>query len=116
MIPVLFRGFADWRINVFWAIPVNYLTCILVGGVWAGHALDLAGLPLQPWFWLAALQGIVLAVNFFLLAYTAQHAGVSVAALASRLAVAIPSLLAFLVYGAQLRSVREARQDDAESG
>lgn len=102
LIPVLFRGFADWRINVFWAIPVNYLTCILVGGVWAGHALDLAGLPLQPWFWLAALQGIVLAVNFFLLAYTAQRAGVSVAALASRLAVAIPSLLAFLVYGDSL--------------
>jgi len=102
LIPVLFRGFADWRINVFWAIPVNYLTCILVGSVWAGHALDLAGLPLQPWFWLAALQGIVLAVNFFLLAYTAQRAGVSVAALASRLSVAIPSLLAFLVYGDSL--------------
>jgi drug/metabolite transporter (DMT)-like permease len=40
-----------------------------------------------------------LAVNFFLLAYTAQRAGVSVAALASRLSVAIPSLLAFVVYG-----------------
>lgn len=102
LIPVLFRGFADWRINVFWAIPVNYLTCILVGSVWAGHALDLPGLPLQPWFWLAALQGIVLAVNFFLLAYTAQRAGVSVAALASRLSVAIPSILAFLVYGDSL--------------
>lgn len=102
LIPVLFRGFADWRINIFWAIPVNYLTCVLVGSVWAGHVLDLAGLPLQPWFWLAALQGIVLAVNFFLLAYTAQRAGVSVAALASRLSVAIPSLLAFLVYGDSL--------------
>ncbi len=102
LIPVLFRGFSDWRINVLWAIPVNYLTCILVGSVWAGHALDLTGLPLQPWFWLAALQGIVLAVNFFLLAYTAQRAGVSVAALASRLSVAIPSLLAFLVYGDSL--------------
>jgi len=108
LIPVLFRGFADWRINVFWAIPVNYLTCILVGSVWAGHALDLAGLPLQPWFWLAALQGIVLAVNFFLLAYTAQRAGVSVAALASRLSVAIPSLLAFLVYGDSLNVAKIA--------
>jgi drug/metabolite transporter (DMT)-like permease len=102
LIPVLFRGFADWRINVFWAIPVNYLTCVLVGGVWVGHALDPAGLPSQPWFWLAALQGVVLAVNFFLLAYTAQRAGVSVAALASRLSVAIPSLLAFVVYGDSL--------------
>ena len=29
LIPVLFRGFADWRVNVFWAIPVNYLTCVI---------------------------------------------------------------------------------------
>ena len=102
LIPVLFRGFADWRINVLWAIPVNYLTCVFVGGFWAGHAFDPVGLPSQPWFWLAALQGIILAVNFFLLAYTAQRAGVSVAALASRLSVAIPSLLAFAVYGDSL--------------
>ena len=102
LIPVLFRGFADWRINVFWAIPVNYLTCVFAGGVWARHTFDPVGLPSQPWFWLAAVQGIVLAVNFFLLAYTAQRAGVSVAALASRLSVAIPSLLAFVVYGDSL--------------
>jgi drug/metabolite transporter (DMT)-like permease len=102
LIPVLFRAFADWRINVFWAIPVNYLTCVFIGRLWAGHAVHPAGFPAQPWFWLAALQGVILAVNFFLLAYTAQRAGVSVAALASRLSVAIPSLLAFVVYGDSL--------------
>jgi drug/metabolite transporter (DMT)-like permease len=102
LIPVLFRGFTNWQVNVFWAIPANYLTCVFIGALYAGRSLDLPGLPAQPWFWLAALQGVILAVNFFLLAYTAQRAGVSVAALASRLSVAIPSLLAFLVYGDSL--------------
>lgn len=102
LIPVLFRGFADWRINVFWAIPINYLTCVCVGGLWGGDLLDVAKLPAQPWLWLALLQGVVLAVNFFLLAYTAQRVGVSVAALASRLSVAIPSILAFVFYGDSL--------------
>ena len=96
---MLFRGFADWRVNVFWAIPVNYLTCVIVGSIWGGHPLALSTLPSQPWLWLALLQGGILAVNFFLLAYTAQRVGVSVAALASRLSVAIPSILAFLFYG-----------------
>ena len=99
LIPVLFRGFADWRVNVFWGIPVNYLTCVFVGSIWGGHPLALSTLPSQPWLWLALLQGGILAVNFFLLAYTAQRVGVSVAALASRLSVAIPSILAFLFYG-----------------
>ena len=105
LIPVLFRAFADWRVNVFWAIPVNYLTCVVIGGV-LGDARSLVNLPAQPWLWLAILQGVILAVNFFLLAYTAQRAGVSVAALASRLSVAIPSFLAFLFYGDSLSVVK----------
>ncbi|SRR5712692_6796540 len=106
LIPVLFRAFADWRVNVFWAIPVNYLTCVFIGGVWGGDALALVDLPSRQWLWLAILQGVILAVNFFLLAYTAQRAGVSVAALASRLSVAIPSFLAFLFYGDSLSVVK----------
>jgi drug/metabolite transporter (DMT)-like permease len=106
LIPVLFRAFADWRVNVFWAIPINYLTCVFVGSIWGGHPFEMANLPSRPWLWLAILQGVILAVNFFLLAYTAQRAGVSVAALASRLSVAIPSFLAFLFYGDSLSVVK----------
>jgi drug/metabolite transporter (DMT)-like permease len=106
LIPVLFRGFADWRVNVFWAIPVNYLTCVIAGSIWGGHPLALSMLPSQRWLGLAMLQGGILAINFFLLAYTAQRVGVSVAALASRLSVAIPSILAFLFYGDSFNAVK----------
>jgi drug/metabolite transporter (DMT)-like permease len=106
LIPVLFRAFSDWRVNVFWAIPLNYLICVFVGSIWGSHLLDVASLPRQPWLWLAAIQGVILAVNFFLLAYTAQRAGVSIAALASRLSVAIPSILAFVLYGDTLTVVK----------
>jgi len=78
-LPVLFRAFDDWRVNVFWAIPANYLTCIFVGSLLAGGELNLLELSSQPWILFAVLQGIILAVNFFLLAHTAQRAGVSVA-------------------------------------
>jgi drug/metabolite transporter (DMT)-like permease len=108
LIPVLFRGFADWRVNVFWAIPINYLTCVIAGSIWGGHPLALRTLPSQPWLWLALLQGGILAINFFLLAYTAQRVGVSVAALASRLSVAIPSILAFLFYGDSFNAAKLA--------
>jgi drug/metabolite transporter (DMT)-like permease len=108
LIPVLFRGFSDWRVNVFWAIPINYLTCVVAGIIWGGHPLALSTLPSQPWLWLAMLQGGILAINFFLLAYTAQRVGVSVAALASRLSVAIPSILAFLFYGDSFNAAKLA--------
>jgi multidrug transporter EmrE-like cation transporter len=108
LIPVLFRAFHDWRVHVLWAIPTNYLVCVFIGAVWGGQPLDLMSLPSQPWVALALLQGVILAVNFFLLAYTAQRAGVSVAALASRLSVAIPSLLAFAIYDDSLNVFKGA--------
>ena len=105
-LPLLFRAFDDWRVNLFWAIPVNYFACIVVGAIFAPAPPDVSALLSQPWFFLAMLQGFILAVNFFLLAYTAQRAGVSVAVLASRLSVAIPAILAFLLYGDSFNAVK----------
>ena len=108
VIPVIFRAFDKLGVNLFWAIPANYVICVLIGNVWAGSWLDISSLAAQPWLGLAAIQGILLAVNFYLLAYTAQRAGVAVAALASRLSVAIPSILAFMLYGDSLTLVKIA--------
>src|SRR5215831_4037624 len=105
-LPLLFRAFDDWRVNLFWAIPANYFACIVVGGIFAPPPQNASELLSQPWLVLATLQGLVLAVNFYLLAYTAQRAGVSVAVLASRLSVAIPAILAFVLYGDSLDTVK----------
>jgi drug/metabolite transporter (DMT)-like permease len=108
VIPVIFRAFDSWRVNVFWAIPANYVTCVLVGNLLTGKALSPLDLASQSWIFFAALQGIILAVNFYLLAYTAQRVGVAMASLASRLSVAIPSVLAFSLYGDTLTLVKIA--------
>ena len=105
LIPVLFRAFNDWRVNVSWAIPINYLVCVVVGVVISGQGLSVSFIE-QAWFKLAVTQGIILAVNFFLLAYTAQRAGVAIAALASRLSVVIPAILAFGLYGDTLTFIK----------
>jgi len=107
VIPVIFRAFEKLGVNL-WAIPVNYIVCVLIGNIWAGKPLDLSSLAAQPWLGFAAVQGFLLALNFYLLAYTAQRAGVAVAALASRLSVAVPSLLAFVLYGDSLTPVKAA--------
>ena len=106
VIPVLFRGCDSWRVNLFWAIPINYLTCVAIGYFLSVNSLAVGNIARQPWIGLAAIQGILLAVNFFLLAHTAQRAGVAIAALASRLSVAIPSVLAFVLYGDSLTPVK----------
>jgi drug/metabolite transporter (DMT)-like permease len=108
VIPVVFRAFEGWRINVFWAIPANYITCVLVGNLLSEEPLSASDLASQSWILFAALQGIILAVNFYLLAHTAQRVGVAIASLASRLSVAIPSILAFALYGDSLTVLKIA--------
>src|SRR5918996_3284811 len=108
VIPVVFRAFDGWRVNVFWAIPANYVTCVLVGNLLGGKSFTPSDLASQSWIWFAALQGIILAVNFYLLAHTAQRVGVAIASLASRLSVAIPSILAFRLYGDSFTVVKSA--------
>lgn len=108
VLPVIFRAFETWGVNLFWAIPLNYLTCVALGSLLTGGSLDLFSLTAEPWIGFAVVQGILLAVNFYLLAYTAQRAGVAIAAVASRLSVAIPSLLAFALYGDSLTPVKVA--------
>ena len=68
IIPVLFRGCDGWRVNLFWAIPINYLTCVAIGTLLLGNSFAAGDVARQPWIGLAAIQGILLAVNFFLLA------------------------------------------------
>jgi len=106
VIPVIFRAFDGWRVNVFWAIPANYVTCVIVGNLLADKTFTPSEIASQSWILFAAIQGIILAVNFYLLAHTAQRVGVAIAALASRLSVAIPSLLAFSLYGDSLTPVK----------
>lgn len=106
VIPVLFRACDNWRVNLFWAIPINYLTCVAIGTFLSANPLTVADIARQPWIGLAVIQGILLAVNFFLLARTAQRAGVAIAALASRLSVAVPSVLAFVLYSDSLTTVK----------
>lgn len=108
VIPVIFRAYEGWRVNLFWAIPFNYLTCVIVGNLLSGKVLNPSELVSQAWILFAALQGLILAVNFYLLAHTAQRAGVAIASLASRLSVAIPSLLAFVLYGDSLSPIKAA--------
>jgi hypothetical protein len=75
VIPVIFRAFDKFGVNLFWAIPANYVTCVLVGSLLTGNSVGVLSVTAKPWLWLAAVQGILLAVNFYLLAHTAQRAG-----------------------------------------
>lgn len=98
-LPLLFKAFSLRRVQVAWAIPANYLTCVVLGAALSAPEAGLVDALRKDWLGLAALQGVCLAGTFYLLAFTAQRSGVAVAALASRLSVAVPVAVGFWAYG-----------------
>ncbi len=104
-LPLLLKAFASWRISVVLAVSVNYLVCVTAGTWFSSATASTTLISMQPWTLPAVLQGLFLAGNFYLLALTAQRAGVSIASLSSRLSVAIPVVLAIPLYGDRLSIV-----------
>lgn len=96
---MLFKAFARWCIDLLGAIVVNYVVCVVIG---YGSALDSVfwqSMFVMDWYPFSVIQGAMLVVCFYLIGVTTKKQGVAVASLATRLSVAIPTVLAFLLYG-----------------
>lgn len=95
---LIFKAIANLRIQLHTAIAVNYATCVAIG--WAASSKEdiIASVFRQPWYFFSLAQGLLLFTCFILIGKTTRHHGVAAAGLASRLAVAIPTVAAFFLY------------------
>lgn len=98
LIIITFRIFNNFKISIVQAITVNYLVACVFGYASESGSFNLATLPQQPWFYFAILMGLSLIVAFNLFALSAQKAGVAITAISSRMSVAIPVTLGFILF------------------
>ena len=95
---LLFKAFPRLRIDLLTAVVANYAACVAIGfGSSSTNRLS-STVFAQGWYPFSILQGGILVTSFFLLGPATQKHGVSVASLATRLSVAIPTTAAFLLY------------------
>ena len=87
-----------WRIDVRQAIAVNYAVAATLCWALLRPASDTLFAAGTPWLTLAAL-GILLPSVFLAMAQAVRHAGVARSDAAQRLALFIPLIAAFLLFG-----------------
>lgn len=103
---LLFKLFAHIRMAALPAIVVNYLVAFGLG-CWLGRGgPSFGGLPFLKLQLLAGLQGGVLAGCFLLMSAVTRRNGVAVAAVSTRLAVVIPVVAAFVMYGDRILAAK----------
>ncbi len=108
LIIITFRLLHNFRVSIVQAITVNYLVACVFGFFSESGSFDLYAILHARWFYLSILMGFSLIVGFNLFALSAQKAGVAVTAISSRMSVAIPVVLGFILFGDSAGAVKIA--------
>ncbi len=95
---LLFKLFERLEIDSFQAITFNYYVCVLMGFIGLNADLSISSAPAQSWFPFAIVIGAFFIISFYIIAKATQVSGVTVAAVANKLSVVIPSVSAFYLY------------------
>ncbi len=103
-INLIFRGFEHYKIERFPAIVVNYAVCFLTGWVMIG-SYPIGQFIGSSWFPWLLLLGCFFVLIFYLMALTTARLGISVNAVASKMAMVIPIALALVVLKEQVHFI-----------
>ena len=95
---LLFKAFARLRIDLLSAIVTNYAVCVVIGYSSSIESISIHSMFVQAWYPFSVLQGGIFVVCLFLMGRTTEKQGVAIASLATRLSVAIPTIIAFFLY------------------
>ena len=95
---IIFKLFDTYKINTLQAIVFNYFTAFTIGILSHESTINYIDLPSKPWFIGAIVLASLFISVFNVMAITSQKNGVSVAAVAGKMAVVIPVLFGVFLY------------------
>lgn len=100
---VLFRWMQHSKAVTRHSILVSYLASATTGVI----LFDVDwGLSSQGWFWPAALEGVGFYLVFRMMALTTQLAGITVASIATKMSVVIPTLIGIVALGESVSALK----------
>ena len=103
---IVFKVFENYKINTFQAIIVNYFTAFTIGITTHKNEINYLDIHNKPWFFGALLLASLFIIVFNLMAITSQKNGVSVAAVAGKMAVIIPVVFGILLYNEEVSLIK----------
>jgi len=96
IILVLFRWMQNSTSDTRHAIVVNYLAAAVAGALLFDIDWSLRS---HGWFWPAAIEGVGFYLVFRMIALTTQRNGITVASIATKMSVVIPTMIGIIALG-----------------
>ncbi|WP_378172898.1 EamA family transporter [Aquimarina sp. SS2-1] len=95
---ITFKLFAKYNVDTMQAIIFNYIAASISGFIAYTEPIKILGIIKSSWFYGTIVLGLIFILVFNLMAITTQKNGLSVAAVASKMSVAIPVVFGIIVY------------------
>ncbi|THB77733.1 MAG: hypothetical protein D3926_14845 [Desulfobacteraceae bacterium] len=105
---MIFRSMERFRVDLFFAIIINYLTASALGLILSpGHGgITYLDIHRQEWFALSIIVGVMLIIMFFLIGISTRKAGVAATTVSTRLSVVIPMAFSIWFYHEPVNSLK----------
>ncbi|MHA7058992.1 EamA family transporter [Aquimarina sp. M1] len=95
---ITFKLFAKYKIDTMQAIIFNYVVASVSGFIAYTEPIKITSIIEYNWFYGTIALGFIFILIFNLMAITTQKNGISVAAVATKMSVAIPVVFGIIVY------------------
>lgn len=92
---VVFNCFKRFKVSLLQAISVNYMVCLVVGSIFTYYTAPLD--HIAPSFWAGFGAGLLFLPIFWIMGYTTQQMGLTVAAIANKTSMVIPATVILLI-------------------
>ena len=105
-IGVVFKLFARYGVNTFYAIMVNYIACVITGSIVMGEMPISVESVHERWFSTAVGLGFLFVIIFNIYATTIKYFGIVVSTIFQKMSMLAPAIIAILFYGETLNTFK----------
>ncbi len=98
LIGVVFKLFSRFEVNIFYAIMVNYIVCVITGSIYLGHMPLAISSAQEPWFPYAAVLGFIFVTVFTIYGNTVKHFGIVVSTIFQKMSMLAPAIVAITLF------------------
>ncbi|SEM11760.1 Sugar transport protein [Aquimarina amphilecti] len=95
---ITFKLFSKYNVDTLQAIIINYIVASLSGLIAYSKPINIVTIAKYDWFYGTIALGLIFILIFNLMAITTQKNGISVAAVATKMSVAIPVIFGIMIY------------------
>lgn len=105
-IVLVFKFFAQFKIDIFQAVVWNYLICVIVGAIFQNDFPFKIQNFQSIWFPFALALGLLFILVFVIIGITTQKMGITITTITTRMSVVIPVSFAIFYYNENVNTLK----------